>query len=192
MHDKDCAKGLYCHGAITMNCGGECKRELRGPFVITQTLPNFTYCLLPVHVLTTAADKKDGERIKQSRPFHWDYDQCLGGDGACGYCSSKCDSDKGCSIVPMRMFHITSLFFFLFFFLHSTNPHPPLCVCIDLCPGGPCVHDKDCQEGLYCDGGKNFITANCDGVCLGELRTLVVTHAFPHFTYCYPCMFNRS
>ena len=126
MHDKDCAKGLYCHGAITMNCGGECKRELRGPFVITQTLPNFTYCLLPVHVLTTAADKKDGERIKQSRPFHWDYDQCLGGDGACGYCSSKCDSDKGCSIVPMRMFHITSLFifFYLFFYTRQIHIHP--------------------------------------------------------------------
>jgi len=35
---------------------------------------------------------------------------------------------------------------------------------------GPCVHDDDCQKGLYCDGGKNFITANCDGVCLTECK----------------------
>ena len=142
--------------------------------------------IIPHACLTTAGTKKDGERVEQDRPFHYDYDQCVGGDGSCGYCSSTCDTEKGCNIVPFRMFHITSFLFFL----HLTNP--PLCVSVDMCAGGPCVEDDHCKEGLYCDGGKNGITANCDGVCLGEWRgALVITQTFPHFTYCCPCMFNH-
>ena len=88
-------------------------------------------------------------------------------------------------------YHIVCFTSHLSFFF--TLDKSTLCVSVDMCAGGPCMEDDHCKEGLYCDGGKNGITVNCDGVCLGEWRgALVITQTFPHFTYCYPCMFNHS
>ena len=115
-HDH-CKEGLYCYGYpilggyYTMNCAGICKSELRRSLAITQTLPIVTHACL-----TTARSKKDGEKVGRKsiitgQGLYYDYRTCEGGSGACGYCSSTCDTEKGCNIVPFRMFHITSFLF---------------------------------------------------------------------------------
>ena len=67
-----------------------------------------TFTLLMLCLVGCVAKKKDGERVgRRLGVFNFKYSECESGNGACGYCSSTCDSDNGCSIVPAgNMFHI--------------------------------------------------------------------------------------
>ena len=62
-----------------------------------------TCTVLVLCLVGCVALKKDGEKVYKRKPnsFYYDYGECEGGSGACGYCSSTCDPEgKGCSIVP--------------------------------------------------------------------------------------------
>ena len=63
-----------------------------------------TFTVLLLCLVGCTALKKDGEKVPKKGLLGvggFDYDQCEGKNGACGYCSSTCESDKGCSIVPL-------------------------------------------------------------------------------------------